>query len=132
MPLQMIQQFFTGSGIDEGKTMSGYYDTCSYGQVKLQPSQVKVVGPIQIPCSGYLNLPFTFPSGNGFDTKGCMNDNLLKWQYYLDSVAAKQGVIAGNYNHKVLLLPKGFVKRPGEHMLHSICNHSWHAHVKPM
>ena len=51
---------------------------------------------------------------NKFDTKSCNNDNLIKWHYYLDTVAADQGIKASDYNHKILLLPKGFAsKMPG-------------------
>ncbi|GLI60837.1 hypothetical protein VaNZ11_003045, partial [Volvox africanus] len=57
-----VYDFFFGNN----SSLSGYYDTCSYNQVAVQPSQVKVVEGLEIPCSGTVTLPFSFPSGNSF------------------------------------------------------------------
>jgi hypothetical protein len=103
-----MYSFLFGNGY---RTLSGYYDTCSYGQVKLLPSQVKIMGNITIPCSGTLQLPFRFPTGNTIDTSSCAGDNLLKWQYYADSVAMERGVTPTDYNHKVIFFPPGYVAR---------------------
>ncbi|GFR51934.1 hypothetical protein Agub_g14455 [Astrephomene gubernaculifera] len=111
-----ILDMFAGSGdVSGNRTLAGYYDTCSYHQVSLTSSQVRIVTdthrpgqPIVIPCSGSLQLPFTFSSGNDFDTHSCGHDNLLKWQYYLQTVAAEQGITPTDYHHQVMLLPKGF------------------------
>ena len=114
----MVSEFFNGNGTGIGRTMAEYYDTCSYGQVTVQPSQVKILGPIVIPCSGTLDLPFTYPppSGNAFNNSNACDDfNPYKWQYYLDTVAAAQGVTATDFNHKIMLLPKGFANQRGAH-----------------
>ncbi|EFJ43690.1 hypothetical protein VOLCADRAFT_96075 [Volvox carteri f. nagariensis] len=104
---EQVTNLLTGDG--NGRTLAKYYDACSYKQVSLNSAQVKVLGPEEIPCSGSLNLPFTFPSGNIFDTKSCNNDNMIKWHYYLDTVAARRGITATDYNHKVILLPQGYM-----------------------
>ncbi|GIL55693.1 hypothetical protein Vafri_11229 [Volvox africanus] len=91
------------------RTLAGYYNTCSYGKVNLEPSRVVILENLTIPCTGELkDLPFTFPSGNQFDTRGCGVDNMVKWHYYLDSIASEQHVVPTDFNHKVLLLPEGF------------------------
>ncbi|GIL55687.1 hypothetical protein Vafri_11229, partial [Volvox africanus] len=90
-------------------TLAGYYNTCSYGKVSLELSRVVILENLTIPCTGELkDLPFTLPSGNQFDTSGCGVDNMVKWHYYLDSIASEQHVVPTDFNHKVILLPEGF------------------------
>jgi hypothetical protein len=103
---QKVKDIFFGG---EARNMSGYYDTCSYGQVKVEDeAQLKVVVDLVIPCSGTLIIPFIFPTTNNFDTKSCGNDNMLKWQYHLDSVVRAKGIEPTDYNHKIILLPNFF------------------------
>lgn len=101
---------FNGGGSYTGASLSGYYDTCSRRQVRVLPSNVKVVGPIRIPCSGVLDNPIRFASGNAFDTGSCGNDNQLKWQFYLDQLmsAAPYNINPLEYHHKIMVLPTGF------------------------
>lgn len=108
---QTVFKLFMGEGLWDGRTVAGYFDACSYRQVGLKDqSQLRVLGPIQIPCTGTVDLPFTFPKGNNFDTDSCRNDNMLKWQYYLDSFAYNTyGVIATDFHHKVMLFPEGYL-----------------------
>lgn len=102
-----MYDLFTGDQLP--RTMAGYFDTCSFGQVRILKSHVKVLGGIQIPCQGTARVPFTFPSGNNFDTTSCMNDNLVKWMYHLDTVASQKfGINALDFNHKVMILPPKF------------------------
>ncbi|EFJ43693.1 hypothetical protein VOLCADRAFT_96079 [Volvox carteri f. nagariensis] len=107
-----VMNFYNGTGY-QGRSIMEYYRTCSYGQVL--PSQLDVVGPIDIPCQGTLNVPFTFPTGNSFNTSTCGNDNMLKWHYYLDSIVTdpKRGynIVPTNYHHKVILMPRYFSSR---------------------
>ncbi|GLI61236.1 hypothetical protein VaNZ11_003536, partial [Volvox africanus] len=110
----MLKEVFFGGG--QNPSLSEYYNTCSYGQVSLEPSRVVIIANLTIPCNGNLKgLNFTFPSGNRFDTKSCGSENPVKWQYYLDSVALKKRTaIPTNFNHKVILLPAGFTAtKPG-------------------
>ncbi|GIM04118.1 hypothetical protein Vretimale_8736, partial [Volvox reticuliferus] len=100
-----MQDFFFASNF----SVSGYYNTCSYNQVAVQPAQVKILENLEIPCSGKLNLPFRFPTGNNFNTDNCDNDNLLKWQYYLDSIALQRDIVPTDFHHKVIYLPEGYV-----------------------
>ncbi|KXZ56320.1 hypothetical protein GPECTOR_1g282 [Gonium pectorale] len=116
---------FFGPGNSAGQTMKEYYRTCSYGQVEPDPDNF-VVTTIDI-CSGTLDIPFRFPSGNAFDVKSCDNDNMVKWQYYMDSQVQrgadapfkyylKNGQVTllndtvnpMMYNHKIMVLPKNF------------------------
>ncbi|GIL76779.1 hypothetical protein Vretifemale_6249, partial [Volvox reticuliferus] len=109
---QSVYNLFSGTGY-QGRTVADFYDTCSYGQVS--PGMVDVVGPIEIPCTGNLSLPFNFPSGSTFDTKTCDNDNMLKWHFYLDSVVLSSKKYADikptDYHHKIILLPRTFSAR---------------------
>ncbi|GIL55710.1 hypothetical protein Vafri_11231, partial [Volvox africanus] len=111
-PPQSIYNLFNGTGY-QGRNVEDFYNTCSYGQIS--PSTVDVVGPIEIPCTGNLSLNFAFPSGNTFDTKSCDDDNLLKWQFYLDQLMLSSKKYAGitptDYNHKIILLPRTFSAR---------------------
>ncbi|GIL55707.1 hypothetical protein Vafri_11231 [Volvox africanus] len=102
---QNVYELFFGSGDRRGRNMSEYYGTCSYGRVRPDPN-VMVLVPVEIPCNASLDLPFSFPSGNSFDSRTCNVNNFLKWQYYLDTVAAKQGINTRDFNHKVLILPQ--------------------------
>jgi hypothetical protein len=103
---QMIRSLFNGSGDAQGRTMGDYYGTCSYGKASLR--DVAVVGPIEIPCSATLNLPFAFPGGNNLTTSSCGDNNLLKWMYYMDDQARKQGINPQDYHHKVMILPRNY------------------------
>jgi hypothetical protein len=107
-PPQWIRNYFTGSGNALGRSLAGLYKTCSFGQVSVLPSNVRVMGPYNIPCTGSVDPKYQFASGNNFDTRSCNNDNMLKWQYYVDSLALRDGVNPLDYNHKILVLPKGF------------------------
>ncbi|EFJ43809.1 hypothetical protein VOLCADRAFT_95959 [Volvox carteri f. nagariensis] len=103
-----IYKFCNGTGLIQNRTLDGYYRQCSYGQVAL--GNVVVVDNLYIPCYGSLDLPFTFPSGNSFDTKSCNNDNMLKWHYYLDSLMPAD-TPPSDFNHKVMMLPKGLTSK---------------------
>ncbi|GLC58592.1 hypothetical protein PLESTB_001378100 [Pleodorina starrii] len=105
--VSMVLDFFLSN---TAKSMAGYYDTCSYSQVRIEPWQVRVLEGLEVPCSGDLDqLTFTFPTGNAFDTNGCGNDNMLKWHFHLDAVAsARYGIVPTDFNHKAILLPTGF------------------------
>ncbi|EFJ43691.1 hypothetical protein VOLCADRAFT_106695 [Volvox carteri f. nagariensis] len=102
---RMRDFFFRNNSI----SLSGYYDTCSYGQISVLPEQVEIVTGLEIPCNGTLDLPFRFPTGNKFDTRNCENDNLVKWQYYLDDVVSDMGITPTDFHHKVIYLPPTFV-----------------------
>ncbi|GLI65340.1 hypothetical protein VaNZ11_008889, partial [Volvox africanus] len=102
---QNVYELFFGSGDPRGRNISEYYGTCSYGRVRPDPNVIVLV-PVEIPCNETLDLPFSFPSGNSFDSRTCNVNNFLKWQYYLDTVAANQGINTRDFNHKVLILPQ--------------------------
>ncbi|GIL55704.1 hypothetical protein Vafri_11231 [Volvox africanus] len=88
------------------RSMKGYYESCSYNQITL--GDVTVVGPVEIPCSGSVNLSWFIPGGPTFETKSCSEWTLHKWMYYLDEYAKKQGIgEITKYHHKVMLLPPG-------------------------
>ncbi|EFJ51452.1 hypothetical protein VOLCADRAFT_87770 [Volvox carteri f. nagariensis] len=46
-----------------GKTLADYMNTCSYGQIKLLPSNVKVLGPVEDSCGDQCD--HTCPMGGG-------------------------------------------------------------------
>ncbi|PNH07942.1 Autolysin [Tetrabaena socialis] len=94
-----VQNLFNNNG---GKSVASYYDTCSSGQVTVDPSQLKVVGPIRIPCSG------SVPGVGSFVSTSCDNDNMINWHSYLDVQARAQGIVPTDYNHKIMILPRGF------------------------
>ncbi|GLI66229.1 hypothetical protein VaNZ11_009968, partial [Volvox africanus] len=66
--------------------------------------------PVEIPCSGKL-----VTSGKNFTSNSCLNDNLLKWQFWLDEWADANkrslGIDPRDYHHQVILLPKTFSGR---------------------
>ncbi|GIL84207.1 hypothetical protein Vretifemale_12896, partial [Volvox reticuliferus] len=104
-----IMDLFFRTGDRRGRTLANYYNTCSYGQVTLLPKNVKVVGPVQIPCTGNLLTTRYFNSGSNFSSNSCNHDNLLKWQLWLDTFAAanqRLGINPSDYHHQVMLLPK--------------------------
>ncbi|GIM04124.1 hypothetical protein Vretimale_8739 [Volvox reticuliferus] len=104
--VQDVLQLFQGAGDKMNRNMKGYYESCSYNQVTL--GDVTVVGPVEIPCSGSVNVSWSIPGGPTFDTKSCSEWTLQKWMYYLDAYAKKQGIgETTKYHHKVMLLPPG-------------------------
>ncbi|GIL67410.1 hypothetical protein Vafri_20802 [Volvox africanus] len=110
-----IMDIFFGKGDMKGRVLADYYKTCSYGQVTLLPKNVKVVGPVEIPCSGNLVTSFTMKTGSNFSSNSCSNDNLLKWQFWLDIWADANwrtlGISPDDYHHQVILLPKTFTAK---------------------
>jgi hypothetical protein len=99
-----------GNNIANGRNLAGYFNTCSYGQVTLPTANVKVLGPVEIPCSGTLNDTETFSTGPYFTSTSCDEiDNMPKWHYWLGAWAkAKHNVNVDDYHHSVILLPRQF------------------------
>jgi hypothetical protein len=108
-PQQVTGLYVTGNGTVRNRSLAGYYNTCSYGQVTLPASNVKVLGPVEIPCSGTLNAT-NFGTGPKFTTSACdENDNMPKWQYWLSAWAkAKFNVNSADYHHSIIYLPPNF------------------------
>ncbi|EFJ51593.1 hypothetical protein VOLCADRAFT_87774 [Volvox carteri f. nagariensis] len=100
-----------GKNMWSNSSLAGYLSTCSYGQVKLLPENVKVLDGVQVPCSGNLQRGHPFSTGSSFTTRTCNEaDNMAKWHYWLDEwAAATHGVRAADYHHRVMVLPKSFV-----------------------
>jgi hypothetical protein len=108
--------FVRGNGTYMNRSLAGYYNTCSYGQVSLPASNVKVLGPVEIPCSGAIAFPHPFSTGPNFTSTSCnYADNMPKWHYWLDAWAkAKHNVSSADYHHRIIVLPKDFSGRiPG-------------------
>ncbi|GIL96148.1 hypothetical protein Vretimale_2030 [Volvox reticuliferus] len=106
----ITDMLFTGKTTERNVTLAGYYNTCSYGQVRLLPANVKVLGPAELPCNGFLKSPSPYnkSSGDGFNLT-CESDNLYKWHYWLDAWAAENyQVKSADYHHRVIVLPVGF------------------------
>ncbi|GIL67428.1 hypothetical protein Vafri_20814 [Volvox africanus] len=104
------------SGDSTNRSLARYFRTCSYGQVNLLESNIKVlIPPQEIPCTGTLPPGQPFEIGPNFTTRACNeHDNLPKWHYWLDSWAATIGVDAAEYHQRVLILPRDFTWRiPG-------------------
>ncbi|EFJ51451.1 hypothetical protein VOLCADRAFT_87769 [Volvox carteri f. nagariensis] len=109
-PEQVVNFFNAGSGTYPSRSLAGYYNTCSYGQVNLLPENVKVLDGVEVPCSGALKPPYPFATGPSFTSRSCNElDNMPKWHYWLDAwAAANYGVNASSYHHRVLILPPNF------------------------
>ncbi|GIL42048.1 hypothetical protein Vafri_115 [Volvox africanus] len=106
----VTDMLITGNTTERNSTLAGYFNTCSYAQVKLLPSNVKVLGPAQLPCNGSLKSPSMYnkSSGDGFNLT-CESDNLFKWHLWLDAWASdKHQVNAADYHHRIIVLPVGF------------------------
>jgi hypothetical protein len=71
-----------------------------------------VLGPVEVPCNGTVSAP-PFKTGPNFTTSACdENDNMPKWQYWLDEWAKKTyGVNAADYHHRAIVLPRTFSGR---------------------
>ncbi|GIL76980.1 hypothetical protein Vretifemale_6523, partial [Volvox reticuliferus] len=107
----VADMFFVGRNtLMKNRNIATYFRTCSYGKVNLYPSNVKILGPVQVPCNGTLKAPHPFSSGSAFSTNDCIvKDNLFKWHAWLDSWASeKYGVNANDYHHRILILPSYF------------------------
>ncbi|GIM12502.1 hypothetical protein Vretimale_15801, partial [Volvox reticuliferus] len=111
-----VMKFLMSSANVNNRSLAEYYNTCSYGQVSLRASNVKVlIPPREIPCNGTLSPDQPFATGPNFTTRACDElDNLPKWHYWLDAWAATLGVNAAEYHQRVLILPRDFTTRiPG-------------------
>ncbi|GLC73791.1 hypothetical protein PLESTF_001421500 [Pleodorina starrii] len=99
-----------GNGTYMNRSLAGYYNTCTYGRVTLNPANVKVLGPVEVPCKGGLKAGHPFSTGPNFTSSACDElDNMPKWHYWLDEWAKnKTGVSAGDYHHRVIILPRNF------------------------
>ncbi|GLI65344.1 hypothetical protein VaNZ11_008893, partial [Volvox africanus] len=101
-----VDDYFNGTGPVQ-RNMSGYYTSCSYGQVRAPT--VRVMGPVEVPCNGSVDhLLFTYPGGNNFSTSTCRGFNVEKWQYYLQNWAKSEGVESNQFTHQVMIVPMGF------------------------
>ncbi|GLI66238.1 hypothetical protein VaNZ11_009980, partial [Volvox africanus] len=104
------------SGDSTNRSLVEYFRTCSYGQVSLLESNIKILTPpAEIPCTGTLPPGQPFATGPDFTTRSCNElDNLPKWHYWLDAWAATIGVDAAEYHQRILILPREFTTRiPG-------------------
>ncbi|EFJ52018.1 hypothetical protein VOLCADRAFT_87125 [Volvox carteri f. nagariensis] len=111
-PQQVKDLFLTGKWTWRNRYIAEYLRSCSLGGVNLLPDNLKVLGPIVVPCSGALKEPQPFRTGSSFTTSHCtQNDNMKKWHYWLDAWAADQGVNASDYHHRILILPSGFTAK---------------------
>ncbi|EFJ41203.1 hypothetical protein VOLCADRAFT_98870 [Volvox carteri f. nagariensis] len=110
---QVTDLLLTGKWTWRKRSLAAYFSSCSYGQVSLLPENIRVLGPVTVPCNGTLREPQPFSSGGKFTTSQCtQDDNMKKWHYWLDAWAAEtHDVDARDYHHRVLLLPSGFSAR---------------------
>ncbi|GIM15399.1 hypothetical protein Vretimale_18171 [Volvox reticuliferus] len=110
-PERVLDLVFTGKWTWRNRWLANYFDFCSYGQVSIQPSNVKVLSAPEVPCSGTIPQPNPYNDGGIFTSTSCDRyDSMTKCvQYWLDAWAAKtHGVNASDYHHRILILPNGF------------------------
>ncbi|GIL56747.1 hypothetical protein Vafri_12019 [Volvox africanus] len=109
----IVDLFFVGKNTWKNRDIATYFRTCSYGKVNIYPSNVKILGPVQVPCNGTLKQPHPFSTGSAFNTNHCIaNDNMYKWHVWLGSwAAANHGINANDYHHRIIILPTHFAFR---------------------
>ncbi|GIL56745.1 hypothetical protein Vafri_12033, partial [Volvox africanus] len=59
----IVDLFFVGKNTWKNRDIATYFRTCSYGKVNIYPSNVKILGPVQVPCNGTLKQPHPFSTG---------------------------------------------------------------------
>ncbi|EFJ43692.1 hypothetical protein VOLCADRAFT_96077 [Volvox carteri f. nagariensis] len=110
-----VRRLFFGSGDSRGRNMQNYIGNCSYGQIQI--GDLAVLGPVEIPCNEPLDMRFApvaaYPGGNNVTSTFCDGVSSLKWQTYLEAYALTRGVIARDFQHRVMILPRGTDKIPG-------------------
>ncbi|GLI65911.1 hypothetical protein VaNZ11_009558 [Volvox africanus] len=109
-PDRVLDLVFTGKWTWRNRWLAAYFDFCSYGQVAILQSNVKVLSAPEVPCNGIIPNPQPYNDGGIFTSSSCEQyDSMTKWHYWLDAWAAKTyGINASDYHHRVMILPSGF------------------------
>ncbi|KAG2429997.1 hypothetical protein HYH02_013825 [Chlamydomonas schloesseri] len=103
------QWYATGGGVRQQKqqqqvpyTMQGYFEGCSYGKMRFEPSENIVVGPVDVPCAGV-----SAKSGTPYSAASCNPDDVYGFADAAEAAAVRQyGVNLSKYRHRLVVLPQ--------------------------
>lgn len=82
-------------------SLKDYYTSCSYGSFTFTEANNIVVGPINVPCSGFRDTDHNCPWG----TDTCSSNNANGWVEYAEQYAAQNlSIDITKYRHSIVLL----------------------------
>jgi hypothetical protein len=83
-------------------TMQGLYQECSYGKVRFSRDTNIVVGPIDVPCKGFMT------GGFAYDSSQCGGVEVYAWAEYAENYTRNVlGIDLAKYSRRVSVLSKG-------------------------
>lgn len=99
-PAAVRAKWFKAQAPAQAQTLEGYYNMCSYGKVRFTSANNVVVGPIDVPCSGFMTGNFAYSSTT------CSNVDVYAWAEYAQNYTTSVlGISLSPFTRRILILP---------------------------